>query len=108
LNDREEFKNILLTEAIKSRGQFVEEGKEPQYRLDIWGIITIFEARTIIKLTSEALDVVDKVIDVIEKARQGRLIDIEITCPDGKTKMSLSAREKEAIEKLKQLKNMCK
>jgi hypothetical protein len=108
LSNQEEFKNALLEEALKKRGQFVEEGKDPQYRFDVWGIITTFGASAIIKLTREALDVIDKVIEVIRNARHGKLVDIEITCPDGKTKMMISAREQQVIERLSQLKNMCK
>lgn len=106
--DQAQFIKELKIEAVRNDGQFYVEGEEPEYRLDIWGSIVALGASAIIKLTKEGVELIDKVIDVIAKARKGSFIPIEIKCPDGKTEIKIEGREREIREKLMVLKDLCK
>jgi hypothetical protein len=58
-------------------------------------------------LTDEALKVADRLIDVIAKAKKGKLVAVEIVCPDGKTSFKVELREKEIEQKMKNMLGMC-
>jgi hypothetical protein len=98
---------LLKETALSRRGQFALEGEEPEKRLDLWGILETIGLTTIIKLTIEAVDVADKVIDVIIKARKGLIVPLEIICPDGKTIIKIESRETDVEQKLKSMKEVC-
>jgi hypothetical protein len=58
-------------------------------------------------LTKEAVEVADRLIDVITKARKGVLIPLELVCPDGKTSFKIEVREKEIEVKMRSLLKLC-
>ena len=59
------------------------------------------------KLTEEAANAADKIVDVIRKARRGNLVELEIDCPDGRTKFKVSVREDLDTEKAKEFISIC-
>jgi hypothetical protein len=74
----------------------------------VWGFVSASGPLVILKLTEEAAGAVDKVADAIRKVRSGCLVPLEITCPDGKTKISVSVREKDESKKVREFLRDCK
>jgi len=107
-NEQDRFIEKLKTTAIINNGQFQIYNEEPEYRLEIWGAISSIGPLIVIRITNEAVKVIDKVIDIIVKCKKGSLITLEIKCPDGKTEIRIEAREKEIRDKLILLKEICK
>lgn len=106
MNRKQKFFEELNKESYYLQAQFKLEDEDPLYRFDIWGIISISTAIIIIKISKEALPLLDKVLDVIIKVYKRNLIPIEIKCPDG-TKIHIEVPENNLNEKLEMLKKMC-
>lgn len=73
----------------------------------IWGVVSASGPLVILKLTTEAATAIDKVADAIRKVRSGCLVPLEITCPDGKTKIKISVREKDERKRVKEFLGDC-
>lgn len=61
----------------------------------------------IIKFTKQALEVVDQVVEVIRRAVNGNLVPLRLVCPDGKTQLETSVREKEVDQEIRKLLHLC-
>jgi hypothetical protein len=97
----------ILAEQLIRNPHFIQEGKKPTYRIDIFGFIISSSAGVIIKLTKEAAGAADEIVKTIADARKGLLIPVEIVCPDGKTIFKIQARETDTEVRLKQMIKIC-
>jgi hypothetical protein len=64
----------------------------------IYAFVTSAGGLAVIKFTKEALDCVDKVVDIVKKALGNGQVKMEVFCPDGKTKSTIEGSQKQVIE----------
>jgi len=67
------------------------------YAAPIYAFITSAEGLAVITFTKAALEVVDKVVDIVKKALGKGAVKVELVCPDGKTKSTIEGSQEQVI-----------
>lgn len=106
-NTREFVASLTADSHFKTLGQFDLDMIPAPALVAIYAFVTGGGGLTVLKFSKEALEAVDKVVDIIKKCLGKGSVKMELICPDGKTKSTIEGSEKQVIDMMKEFLNKC-